>query len=165
MVIMTAKINKKKILTIALLVIAAIVVLFTLFSGAETPTADPGSSTVATDIDSNEARIEYLASFGWQVKDEPIKTQEVRIPTDPSDIFERYNDLQIAQGFDLHEYAGKNVRRYVYEITNYPDSTDTHYATLLIYKGSVIGGDVCAASKNGVMHGFAMPSNASTKSV
>lgn len=165
MVIMTAKINKKKILTIGLLVIIAIVLLFTLFSGSQAQTAEQSSITAKTDIDTNEARIEYLASYGWQVNDEPIKTQEVRIPTDPSDIFERYNDLQISQGFDLHEYAGKTVRRYVYEITNYPGSADTHYATLLIYKGSVIGGDVCAASKNGTMHGFTMPSASNTKAV
>lgn len=164
MVIMTAKINKKKILTIGLLIIVATVLLCALFTNSEVPTTQPGSTTAA-DIETNEARIEYLASFGWQVNDEPVKTQEVRIPTDPSDIFERYNDLQISQGFDLHEYAGKTVRRYVYEITNYPNSTDTHYATLLIYKGSVIGGDVCAASKNGMMHGFALPNGSSTKSV
>ncbi|MBQ1264789.1 MAG: DUF4830 domain-containing protein, partial [Oscillospiraceae bacterium] len=132
---------------------------------AEAETASPNSTSVATDIDTNEARIAYLESYGWQVKTEPTKTQEVRIPTDPSDIFERYNDLQIAQGFDLHEFAGKTVRRYVYEITNYPNSTDTHYATILIYKGTVIGGDVCAASKNGTMHGLEMPKSLSTKSV
>ena len=91
-----------------------------------------------------------------------MQTQEVRIPTDPSDVFERYNDLQLAQGFDLHDYAGKTVRRYVYEIENYPGGDGQYYATLLICKGAVIGGDVCAAEKGGVMHGFAMPEAAKT---
>ena len=31
---------------------------------------------------------------------------------------------------------------------------------VLICKGTVIGGDVCAAEKGGVMHGFAMPEGA-----
>ena len=98
----------------------------------------------------------------YRDEDEPKQTQEVRIPTDPSDVIERYNDLQLAQGFDLHDYAGKTVRRYVYEIENYPGGDGQYYATLLICKGAVIGGDVCAAEKGGVMHGFAMPEAAKT---
>ena len=81
----------------------------------------------------------------------------MRIPTDPSEVFERYNDLQISQGFDLHEYSGKSVKRYVYEITNYPNSEDTYYATLLIYKNAVIGGDVCSSAQGGTMHSLNMP--------
>ena len=90
-------------------------------------------------------------------EDEPKQTQEVRIPTEPSEVFERYNDLQISQGFDLHEYSGKSVKRYVYEITNYPNSEDTYYATLLIYKNAVIGGDVCSSAQGGTMHSLNMP--------
>ena len=93
----------------------------------------------------------------YRDEDEPKQTQEVRIPTEPSEVFERYNDLQISQGFDLHEYSGKSVKRYVYEITNYPNSEDTYYATLLIYKNAVIGGDVCSSAQGGTMHSLNMP--------
>ena len=117
-------------------------------------------TVTAENVRTNEDRVAYLAQFGWEVSAEPVQTQEVRIPTDPSDVFERYNDLQIAQGFDLHDYAGKTVRRYVYEVENYPNGDGQYYATLLICKGTVIGGDVCAAEKGGVMHGFAMPEGA-----
>ena len=112
---------------------------------------------VPSEIKTNDDRVAYLGSFGWEVCEEPKQTQEVRIPTDPSEVFERYNDLQISQGFDLHEYAGKSVKRYVYEITNYPNSEDTYYATLLIYKNAVIGGDVCSSAQGGTMHSLNMP--------
>lgn len=163
MVILTAKVSKGKLAAIVLLIIFVVVLLAVLLKNADAPApAETGEEmTVTTEnVRTNEDRVAYLAQFGWEVSAEPVQTQEVRIPTDPSDVFERYNDLQIAQGFDLHDYAGKTVRRYVYEVENYPDGDGQYYATLLICKGTVIGGDVCAAEKGGVMHGFAMPEGA-----
>lgn len=163
MVILTAKVSKGKLAAIVLLIIFVVVLLAVLLKNADAPApAETGEEmTVTTEnVRTNEDRVAYLAQFGWEVSAEPVQTQEVRIPTDPSDVFERYNDLQLAQGFDLHDYAGKTVRRYVYEVENYPDGDGQYYATLLICKGTVIGGDVCAAEKGGVMHGFAMPEGA-----
>lgn len=163
MVILTAKVSKGKLAAIVLLIIFVVVLLAVLLKNADAPApAETGEEMTVTaeNVRTNEDRVAYLAQFGWEVSAEPVQTQEVRIPTDPSDVFERYNDLQIAQGFDLHDYAGKTVRRYVYEVENYPDGEGQYYATLLICKGTVIGGDVCAAEKGGVMHGFAMPEGA-----
>ncbi len=164
MVILTAKVSKGKLAAIVLLILFVVVLLAVLLKNADEPTpGTDGEQTVsASEVHTNEDRVAYLAQFGWEVSAEPVQTQEVRIPTDPSDVFERYNDLQIAQGFDLHDYAGKTVRRYVYEIENYPGGDGQYYATLLICKGAVIGGDVCAAEKGGVMHGFAMPEASKT---
>ena len=47
--------------------------------------------------------------------------------------------------------------RYVYKITNYPGATEPVYATLLIYKNQIIGGDVTDTSAKGVVRGFRMP--------
>lgn len=164
MVILTAKVSKGKLAAIVLLILFVVVLLAVLLKNADEPTpGTDGEQTVSTsEVRTNEDRVAYLAQFGWEVSAEPVQTQEVRIPTDPSDVFERYNDLQLAQGFDLHDYAGKTVRRYVYEIENYPGGDGQYYATLLICKGAVIGGDVCAAEKGGVMHGFAMPEASKT---
>lgn len=160
MVIMTAKVSKSKLLALGLLVLVAVILLVVCLSGSgSTPETAPEQSdtTAPSELRTNDDRVAYLASFGWEVRSEPTQTQEVRIPSDPSDVFARYNDLQLSQGFDLHEYAGKSVHRYVYEITNYPDTEDTYYATLLIYKNAVIGGDVCSSAQGGTMHGLSMP--------
>ncbi len=164
MVIMTAKVSKRKITAIILLIIlivAVLAVLLTHASGAESApdaqNAQENTDTTPSEVKTNDDRVAYLASFGWEVGAEPIQTQEVRIPTDPSEVFQRYNELQVSQGFDLSEYAGKSVRRYVYAITNYPTGEDAFYATLLVYKNEVIGGDVCSSARGGVMHGLAMP--------
>ena len=39
--------------------------------------------------------------------------------------------------------------RYVYKINNFPDATDPVYATILVYKGQVIGGDITDTSAKG----------------
>ena len=163
MVIMTAKVSKSKLIAISLLVFVAVILLVLgLSSSARKQAALPENGAqeapaVPSEIKTNDDRVAYLGSFGWEVCEEPKQTQEVRIPTEPSEVFERYNDLQISQGFDLHEYSGKSVKRYVYEITNYPNSEDTYYATLLIYKNAVIGGDVCSSAQGGPMHSLNMP--------
>ena len=83
----------------------------------------------------------------------------MRIPQEGNEVFDRYNALQKSQGYDLSPYAGKTVMRYVYKIQNYPGATEPVYATLLIFKDQVIGGDVTDTSAKGVIRGFQMPEN------
>ena len=61
------------------------------------------------------------------------------------------------QGFDLTQYAGKRVKRYTYEIYNYPSGEAGVQANLLIHKNTVIGGEVLSPRLNGFLHGLAMP--------
>mgnify|MGYP000851248541 CR=1 FL=1 len=157
MVIMTAKVPKRRLLLIVLLLIAAAVVLALCLRGAGGETEKPAKT--GTQGATNEARIAFLESYGWQVEPEPVKTQQVTVPADPSEVFLRYNELQISQGYDLTQYSGKTLRRYVYTVTNYPAADGgPYYATVLVYKNEVAGGDVCSAAQNGVMHSFTMPS-------
>ena len=151
MLVMTAKVNKKKILMIAAAVLVAIAGLVLLFGGRDsTPTASTG-------VANNDARVAFLKSFGWEVTTSPVESGQVRIPETESNVFNRYNELQKSQGYDLSAYAGKTVMRYVYQINNYPDATAPVYATLLIYKNQVIGGDVTDTSAKGTIRSFKMP--------
>ena len=71
--------------------------------------------------------------------------------------YDDYLALQSGQGFDLSKYAGKRVKRYTYEITNYPTGETGILANLLIYKNTVIGGEVLSPQLDGFLHGLAMP--------
>ena len=159
MVIMTAKLSKPKLLAIGLLIVLLVIVLiFCVKNADKAPESVPEETACASDIRTNEDRIAFLESYGWQVTAEPVKTQEVRIPDEPSDVFLRYNELQRSQGFDLTQLAGKTVKRYVYAVENYPgEDSGCYYASLLIYKNEVVGGDISSDAAGGVMHGFAMP--------
>ncbi len=152
MMVMTAKVDKKKIILVLAGAAALIAVLIMLFGGGSeaTPSAAPSMST-------NDARVKFLTDFGWEVAASPVESGQVRIPEASSEVFDRYNALQKSQGYDLSEFAGKTVMRYVYKIKNYPGATDPVYATLLIYKDQVIGGDVTDTSAKGVVRGFKMP--------
>ena len=150
MLVMTAKVDMKKIAIILAAVVGLIVGLILLFGGSDTqPTAAPSLAT-------NEGRVKFLTDFGWDVVVSPTQTSQVKIPEKSGDVFDRYNALQKSQGYDLSSYAGKTVMRYVYEIKNYPGATDPVYATLLIYKDQVIGGDVTDTSAKGAIQGFRM---------
>ena len=151
MMIMTAKVDMKKILLVlgaaAALILAAVMLL-----GGE---KEPAAATMA--ISNNDARVQFLKSFGWEVTNSPAETSQVRIPEEGSEVFDRYNNLQKSQGYDLSEYAGKKVMRYVYRINNFPGATEPVYATLLIYKNQIIGGDVTDTAAKGQIRGFRMP--------
>ena len=158
MVLYTAKLSKRKILLIAALLLTAVVVLcLCLHNSSEATPSVPDEETQRVDVRTNEGRVAFLGSFGWEVSPEPVQTQEVRVPTEPNEVFQRYNELQLSQGYDLLDYSGKTLTRYVYQITNYPGTDGVYFATLLVYDDAVVGGDVASSRQNGVMHGFAMP--------
>ena len=157
MLVMTAKVDMKKIALILAAVAVLIVGVVLLFGGGENdqPTAAPSLAT-------NEGRVKFLTDQGWDVVVSPVETSQVKVPEANSDVFTRYNALQKSQGYDLTQYAGKKVMRYVYLIKNYPGATDPVYATLLIYKDQIIGGDVTDTSAKGVIQGFKMPDTGTT---
>ena len=152
MLVMTAKVDKKKIILVLAGAAVLIAVLIMLLGGGSeaAPSAAPSMST-------NDARVKFLTDFGWEVAASPVESGQVRIPEAGSEVFERYKKKKKSQGYDLSEFAGKTVMRYVYKIKNYPGATDPVYATLLVYKDQVIGGDVTDTSAKGVIRGFKMP--------
>ena len=149
MLVMTAKLSKKKIALIFTAVVLLIAAIVVIFSGGSTATVSPN-------VSSNDARVEFLKGFGWDVTTSPVESGQVKVPQNASQIFERYNALQKSQGYDLTEYAGKTVMRYVYEVKNYPGATEPVYATVLVYKDKIIGGDITDTSAKGKIQGFKM---------
>jgi len=151
MMVMTAKVNLKKVLLVLAAVAALILSLILLLGeGDTTQTAAPAPSA-------NDGRVRFLQDFGWDVTTSPTESGRVRIPEQSSEAFDRYNTLQKGQGYDLSKYAGKTVMRYVYKVNNYPGATEPVYATLLVYKNQIIGGDVTDTAAKGHIRGFQMP--------
>ena len=90
------------------------------------------------------------------MEEEPLEVKEIIIPAEFDDVYEKYNDIQKEQGFDLTAYCSKRVKKWTYKVTNYPnyEGSDCIRATLLVFDGKVIGGDVCSVELDGFMHGF-----------
>ena len=158
MLVMTAKVDKKKIaIILAGIIVAAAALILLLGSGDAAPTS------AAVSVNNNDDRVKFLAGFGWDVTTSPVESSQVRIPEKSSEVFDRYNALQKSQGYDLSAYAGDTVMRYVYKINNYPGATEPVYATVLISKNQVIGGDVTDTAAKGVIQGFKMPPKSETQ--
>ena len=150
MMFMTARVDLKRILLILAVIAGVILGAIWLLGGDDVETAAAAVST-------NDGRVEFLKSFGWEVAASPVESSQVKIPKASSEVFDRYNQLQKSQGYDLSQFAGKNVMRFVYRISNYPDATEPVYATLLVYKNQIIGGDITDTAANGQIRGFRFP--------
>ena len=158
MLVMTAKVDKKKIAIILAGIVVLIAGLAMVLGGGKeaAPTVSSAVSVVG-----NDDRVRFLGGFGWEVTTSPTESSQVKIPESSSEVFERYNALQKSQGYDLSPYAGQTVMRYVYQVNNYPGATEPVYATLLIRKNQVIGGDVTDTSAKGIIQGFRKPEGTS----
>ena len=151
MMVMTAKVDMKKTLLI-LAAIAALILALVLLVGEKN-----AAQTSAPAEGSNDSRVRFLKDYGWDVTTSPTQSGRVKIPQETTEVFDRYNALQKSQGYDLSQYGGKTVMRYVYQINNYPGATEPVYATLLIHKNKIIGGDITDTSSGGHIRPLKQP--------
>ena len=86
----------------------------------------------------------FLAQFGWEVCRSSIFRKGGYNPRNLQQLYTEYNKIQLDQGMDLTAYAGCTCKIWTYEVENYPDQTGTVYATLIVYDGQGIGGDIAS---------------------
>ncbi len=151
MMIYTVKFSKKK--AVAILIAAAIVIAAIILA---TPTdraaaAEPTAATVR--IRTSDDCLAYIESLGYTAESQPLEQKEVTIPETFDEVYEEYNRLQQACGFDLTAYKGKSATLYTYAITNYPDQPDVR-CDLLVRRSAVIGGNIYTTAIDGFMHGL-----------
>ena len=141
------------ILILAAILLVTLAVMVPVYGNEAPVSADDGQEISFPKIRTNEDRVSFLAQFGLQVEGEP-EEEEVRLPSEFDRVFAAYNELQKRQGLDLSRYAGRKVRRYTYRVTNYGDTDRPVYATVIIYKNRVIGGDLCSPGQGGFVQTF-----------
>lgn len=108
-------------------------------------------------IKTSSDAVEFLEQFGWELETTPVEEVTLKIPAEFDKVMNSYNELQKKQGLDLSKYRGKQVVRYTYKITNYPEYTGTVFANVIVYKNRVVGGDVCSSDVTGFIGGFEYP--------
>jgi len=95
----------------------------------------------------------FLAGLGWDAGEKPLEIREVMIPETFDEVYERYNDMQKEEGYDLEKLQGETVTLYTYEIRNHPSGEDAR-ANLLILENRLVGGDICSVKVDGFCHGI-----------
>ena len=141
MLIFTAKLNRKKLLAIAILAAFAL--------GALILAAPDKEEAVFSSVKG----LKTDQDLGYEVDPQPLRSQQVVIPSQFDQTYEQYNELQKECGFDLEPYQGKTLSLYTYRATNYPGQQDV-MIDLLIDKDRAAGGAVYSAALDGFMHGL-----------
>ncbi len=88
---------------------------------------------------------------------EPAAVEDIRLPDTFDASYDEYLSLQKSQGFDLSQYAGKTVKRYTYQVSNYPGLQENIWASLLLYKKEVIGGRSTPTRGDGFIQALPYP--------
>ena len=82
MMVLTAKVDKKKIAMVLAGIVAVIAVIALLLGGGN----DRPASSV-TGVTNNDDRVNFLSGFGWEVTTSPVESSQVRIPEKSSEVF------------------------------------------------------------------------------
>lgn len=109
-----------------------------------------GGSSDGIPGETNQQRLQYIQSFGWNTGITHCDLEEVRIPVNFDEVYEEYNDLQRKQGFDLRKYRAHSVKKYTYEISRTDDDPVQLLANLLVENGVIIGADISSAEVGGM---------------
>lgn len=140
--------------------VCALVLAVTALGGG--PSAAAGEAISPKGVRTAADRLAYLEAHGWLVAQEPLAVEELLIPKEMGSEYADYLALQSSQGFDLAKYAGKAVKRYTYQVLNYPTGEQGVQVSLLIYKNTVVAADVLSPALNGFIHGLARPDTPET---
>lgn len=134
--------------------LAVLIALIALVPTYAVEGSEPAASYSYEKVKSEDDAERFLAQFGWIVDAAPVEVTEVTMPDEFDKIFAAYNEIQKSQGLDLGKYKRKKLTRYTFEVTNYNGYDGRVLANVLVYRGKVVGGDVCSADVDGFVHGF-----------
>ena len=111
----------------------------------------------AVSVKTNDERVAYLRSLGWEVTPDPVETLSVPLPDTLVEPYLSYNTLQLEQGFDLSAFCGKTLSRYTYIVNNYPNCESGCQADIYLCDDTVVAGDIVCTGENGFMAGLEFP--------
>ena len=154
MFIYSIKAKTIKLFGLICVLLVGVIMLAAFAPGFASVPTGAGGEIDYSGIRNNEDRIGFLKQFGWEVSPEETESEQVTIPAEFDKVFAGYNEIQKRQGLDLTKYKGKTMMRYTYDVTNYEGYEGKVQANILVYRGKVIGGDICSADINGFIHGF-----------
>lgn len=147
------------IISVTLAALVAIIVFVPVYaegvgSIGTSAVAESGTEYSYDKVKSAPDAVNFLAQFGWTVDGGNPESAKVTIPAEFDKVFAAYNEIQKAQGLDLSKYKKKELTRYTFEVTNYKGYDGKVLANVLVYRGKVVGGDICSADVSGFVHGF-----------
>ena len=108
-------------------------------------------------IRGEEDVLRVLTSLGYATEPTPVEKVQVKLPKKFDAVYEAYNAVQLAEGFNLAKYAGKTLTRYTYRVTKLPDGSvpqNELLCSVLVCKKRIVGGDLYDKGGDGTVSGF-----------
>ena len=94
----------------------------------------------------------FFEEYGFKLSEFPLETVKTTLPHTLTPVYENYNRLQNQAGLDLSPYLGKTVKRYTYNVLNFPFETKLPVrANALVYRGKIIAADLMTVNSDGFM--------------
>ena len=158
MMIQAVRLTRKK-AALAVILAGAVIAALILLLGR-------GGSPAQQDrplLTGNAERVAYLQELGWDVVEEPVTTLQFLLPPQLKGDYVAYNDLQKSQGFDLETCCGKQVTRYTYTVTNYPQRPDGVQLNLYVCEELPVAGDVVCTGADGFQDTLVFPGEPAEK--
>ena len=101
----------------------------------------------------------FIEENGYKVSS-PL-TKEITIPSEFSDVYEKYNELQRRQGFDLRRHKGKSAVSYTFNVIGYVDKSGKPDSDVQIHiivcDGKIVAADIASTKLDGFMEGIRKP--------
>lgn len=140
--------SARKSIILTLFALFLLLCISMLMVGSTFHTATPPCTYLGIDNSGETAaqRIHFLTELGYTVNSSSEESEEIKIPTEFGDVYNRYNELQKQSGTNLLNYRGADCVRYTYTEEN----SDWRF-NLIVYEGRIIGGDVCTVALDGEM--------------
>ena len=154
MFIVTAKVPKRRNIALAAIALLVIVIAVVALLSRSPKAAESEPSLHA---ETNEQRVAYLESLGWEVDPEPVESLRLTLPEELVEPYLSYNQLQLRQGFDLTPCLGKTLERCTYRVANYPDRPNGCQADLYVCEGVIVAGDIVCTGANGFIDTLEFP--------
>ena len=96
---------------------------------------------------------DYIKSSGWQINENPVEISRFTIPKEFDIVYDAYNKIQQAGGFNLENYKGLSVCRYTYLVLNHKYSgEDKVFINVFVYKDEIIAADISSNGKNSFIY-------------
>lgn len=138
----------KNVITDVLLSLLCAFIIILILQNGETV------GVVADHAESSSIAVRFLAENGLNVVVGSEKTELISIPVVFDDTFKEYNEIQKKQGFDLQDFAGRQVLKCSYELSDYlQNAEDIYFATVYLYNNEIIAADIYSSSVSGFMTG------------
>ena len=102
----------------------------------------------------NAERVEFLNRQGYIVKPDPVRREDVTVPSEFNDTYKSYVEMQQAQGLDLAEHKGDKATFFSYAVLNYPEYSENVFADLLVADDKLIA---CQLRYDDEENGFVKP--------